>query len=49
MSFPLQLLVEVIPSSVMAQREEIREKQKNKSYGFNQYLKYNDYGIQFPE
>lgn len=47
--FPIQFLAEVIISSVMAQRQGIREKQRNKGYGFNQHLKHNVYCAQFPE
>lgn len=47
--FPIWFLVEVIISSVMAQRQGTREKQRNKGCGFNQYLKHNVYCIQFSE
>lgn len=46
MSSPVQFLVERIPSSVTVQRQEIREKQ---GHGFNQHLKYNVYGTEFPD
>lgn len=47
--FAVQFLVEVTLSSVIAQRQRIREKPRNKGYCFNQYLKYNFYDLQFPE
>lgn len=40
---------ELITSSVTAQRQGIKEKQRNKGYGFNQQLKPSVYFLQFPE